>query len=293
MPLSSLLRLILLAAIWGGSFLFMRIASPVLGAPWVAESRVALAAFFLAAVALYLGRQLKPLRYWRHYLILGVFNSALPFLLFAYAAQTITASLLAILNATAPIWGAAIAGFTGRQPLTARRVLGLGSGAIGVAILVGFDLTGTSGYGLSAVSAALAASFCYGIASNYAAGAPAVDGFNNAHGSMWASAIVLLPVMLLFPITEMPTPGVVSAVVALGVMCSGIAYILYFRLIHDEGAISALSVTFLVPVFGVLWGYLFLDEAIGWHTVSGALVVLFGIMLVTGFSLRSLRSRKS
>jgi len=292
MPISSFLRLILLAAIWGGSFLFMRIASPVLGAPWVAGFRVALGAIFLAAVALYLSRQLKTRKYWRHYLVLGLFNSALPFLLFAYAAQTLTASLLAILNATAPIWGATIAGFTGRQPLTGRSIMGLGLGVMGVSILVGFDLTNTEGLGFPAVSAALGASFCYGIASNYAAGAPAVDGFNNAHGSMWASAIILLPVAALFPVAETPGPGIMSAVIALGVLCSGIAYILYFRLIHDEGATSALSVTFLIPVFGVLWGYLFLEEAIGWHTVSGALVVLLGTMLVTGFSLRSLRAMR-
>ena len=110
----------------------MRIAAPVLGAAWVAELRLVLAALFLAAMGFYFSKKLETAKYWRHYLILGLFNSAIPFLLFAWAAQTLSASLLAILNATAPIWGAAIASVTGRQPLTARILLGLGLGAIGV-----------------------------------------------------------------------------------------------------------------------------------------------------------------
>jgi len=268
----------------------MRIAAPALGAAWVAEARVVLAACFLAAVGLYLGKKLETRTYWRHYLILGLFNSALPFLLFAYAAQTLSVSLMAILNATAPIWGAAIAGITGRQKLHAKGLVGLLFGAAGVAILVGLDLNSASGQNMAAVGAALTASFCYGIASNYAANAPAVESYNNAHGSMWASFLLLLPVVAFYPLADIPSTGILSALLALGVLCSGIAYLLYFKLIRDEGATSALTVTFLIPIFGVLWGYLFLNEVIGWHTVLGAIVVLIGTMLVTGFSLRSFRN---
>jgi len=291
MSRSSFIRLILLAAIWGSSFLFMRIAAPVLGAVWVAELRLVLGALFLATVGLYLSKKLEVGKYWRHYLTLGLFDSAIPFLLFAWAAQTLSASLLAILNATAPIWGAAIASVIGRQPLTARILVGLSLGAIGVTILVGFDMSVSSPHSMLAVTAVLGASFCYGIASNYAFSAPAVGSFNNASGSIWASVLLLLPVMAFFPVAEIPNTGIVSAVFALGVICSGVAYLIYFRLIEDEGATSALSVTFLVPVFGVLWGYIFLDEAIGWHTLTGAAVVLAGIVLVTGLSLRTLRGR--
>ncbi len=289
MPVSSFIRLVLLAAIWGGSFLFMRIATPSLGPAWVAGSRVTLAAIFLAVVAIVLGKQLQARRYWRHYFLLGLLNSAMPFLLFAYAAQTLSASLLAILNATSPMWGAVIAALTGRQALSGKSVTGLGLGTIGVAILVGTDTGGISAHSLPAIAAALTASFCYGIASNYAASAPRLEPYNNAYGSMWAAVFILLPVTALSPITEVPSTGIVFAVLTLGIVCSGIAYLMYFRLIKDEGATSALSVTYLVPLFGILWGYLFLHEALGWHTMIGALVVLAGTMLVTGFSLRAFR----
>lgn len=290
MGLSGFLRLLLLAAIWGSSFLFMRIAAPVIGAVWVTELRVVLAAVFLAGLGFYLKKRLQPVRYAQHYLTLGFFNSAFPFLLFAYAAQTVAASLLAILNATAPIWGAVIAAASGREPVTKRTLLGLGFGIVGVVLLVGFDASMASEAALPAVFAALAASLSYGIASNYVASASNVDSFGNAQGSMWASTLFLLPLAVFYPLREVPPPAVISAVATLGILCSGIAYILYFRLIHDLGAISALSVTYLVPLFGILWGYLFLSESIGWHTLSGAVIVLTGTMLVTGFSPRALRA---
>jgi drug/metabolite transporter (DMT)-like permease len=94
---------------------------------------------------------------------------------------------------------------------------------------------------------------------------------------------MLAPVMLLFPIQADISLNVALAVLALGVICSGVAYLLYFRLVQDEGATPALTVTFLIPVFGVLWGHVFLNEALGWHTFIGAAVVITGTSLVTGF----------
>ena len=113
MPPAGAARLLTLAAIWGGSYLFMRIAAPEIGAYWVAETRLVLAALFLSLTALWLKNALHAARYWRHYVILGLFNSALPFLLFAYAAETLSASLLSIINATAPLWGALIGAAAG------------------------------------------------------------------------------------------------------------------------------------------------------------------------------------
>jgi drug/metabolite transporter (DMT)-like permease len=107
---------------------------------------------------------------------------------------------------------------------------------------------------------------------------------------MWASSVMVLPVLPFFPMSAVPTPGIVGAVVALGVLCSGIAYILYFRLIEEVGTTSALTVTFLNPVFGILWGALFLGETIGWYTIAGSAIVLVGTALVTGFVPRFGRS---
>ena len=283
MNTANFLRLLLLAAIWGGSFLFMRISAPVLGPAVLIEYRVLFAALFLAAVGLILKKRLALRANWKHYLMLGFFNSALPFLLFAYGARTLTASVLSVLNATAPMWGALLGALWARQAITARAGLGLLLGTAGVALLVGFDdVSALPGAGL-AIAAALAAALCYGIASIYAKSAKSVEPFANAHGTMWAATLFVLPALPFFPAPASPTPGVWAAVLALGVLCSGIAYLIYFRLIDEVGPTSALTVTFLNPVFGILWGALFLGETVGWHTLAGSSIVLVGTALVTGF----------
>ena len=276
-------KLVALAAIWGGSFLFMRLSVPTLGPALTIEGRLLSAALFLAVVALVLKKPLMLRRHWKHYLILGFFNSGLPFLLFAYAAQTLSASMLSVLNATAALWGALITAAWTRQRLAPRTLAGLGLGIVGVALLVGFDhVSSRPGAGL-AIAAGLGAAFCYGIASLYAKLAPAVDPFANTHGSMWGSALVVLPALAFATPVASPDGGVIGAVLALGVLCSGIAYLLYFKLIADVGAASALAVTFLTPLFGILWGCLFLHEVLGWYTLPGAVLVIGGTALTTGF----------
>jgi drug/metabolite transporter (DMT)-like permease len=288
MSLNNIARLILLAAIWGASFLFIRIAVPTFGPAFLMNGRVLFAALFLLFVGLLLKKRLSLLTNWQHYLKLGFINSALPFLLFAYAAGVLTASLLSVLNATAPIWGAVIGILFYRQPLSVKVLIGLVLGVTGVAILVGFDPVLLQPGALLAVAAAASAACCYGIATHYTRRAKAVEPFANAHGSMWGALCCLLPVTLLFPIQQTITPGVAAAVLALGVICTGVAYLLYFKLVQEVGATSTLTVTFLIPVFGVLWGALFLGEQVGWHTLLGSLTVLTGTALVTGFSPRKL-----
>ena len=286
MNTANFLRLLLLAAIWGGSFLFMRIGAPVMGPAVLIEYRVLFAALFLAAVGLVLRKKLELRAHWKHYLMLGFFNSALPFLLFAYGARTLTASVLSVLNATAPMWGALLGAVWARQSITLRGGLGLLLGTVGVALLVGFDdVSRLPGAGL-AIAAALAAAVCYSIASLYAKSARSVEPFANAHGTMWAATLFVLPALPFFPSPGTATAGVWATVLALGVLCSGIAYLIYFRLIAEVGPTSALTVTFLNPVFGILWGALFLGEAVGWHTLAGAAIVLVGTALVTGFAPR-------
>jgi drug/metabolite transporter (DMT)-like permease len=197
---------------------------------------------------------------------------------------------MAVLNATAPMWGALLGAVWNRQPIRARTALGLVLGTLGVALLVGFDhATSRPGAGL-AVAAALLGAFSYSVASLYARTATSVEPFANAHGTMWTSALMVLPALPLFPPAGAPTAGIVGAVVALGVLCSGIAYILYFRLIEQVGTTSALTVTFLSPVFGILWGALFLGETVGWYTIAGSAIVLVGTAFVTGFMPRVKRT---
>ena len=295
MNLPSFLRLLCLAFLWGGSFLFMRIGAPVLGPVWMLEARVGFAALFLAAIALLLRRGLALRRHARHYLLLGLVNSALPFLLIGIAARTLPASLMSVLNASAPIWGALIGAVWTRSPLSARTLLGLALGVAGVALLVGLDgavLQPGAGW---AVLASLGATFCYGVASVYAKSARSAQGvepFANAHGSLWAATLLVAPALPFFPPAAPAGPGVLAAMLALGVLSSGVAYLLYFRLLDDIGPMRTLTVTFLIPVFGVLFGHVFLGEPVGWHTLAGAAVVLAGTALVTGFSLSTLLPRK-
>ncbi|GLO63264.1 hypothetical protein MACH09_37720 [Vibrio sp. MACH09] len=292
MPISSAIQLILLAAIWGSSFLFMRIAVPALGPAMMIELRVLLAALFLFVVAIVMKRRLDFFQYKMHFFIIGLFNTALPFLLFAYAVQTLNASTLSILNSTAAIWGTAIGVFWTKTPLTRKKTVGLCLGVLGVVVLVGWDAGQLEeGSGL-AIFAGIMAAACYGIASNYTKTAPPMSSFNNAHGNMWAASLIVLPLLPFFPVKEAIGVEISLSVIALGVLCTGIAYLLYFKLIADVGAASALSVTFLIPAFGIFWGHLILDEPIGWNTVFGTLLVVSGTMLVTGFSLKAFVNKK-
>ncbi|MDQ2820282.1 MAG: DMT family transporter [Pseudomonadota bacterium] len=283
MTTANLLQLFVLAAIWSCSFVFMRIAAPVLGPAVLIEYRLVFAAVFLLIVGLVLKKKLDVRAHWRHYLILGFFNSALPFFLFAFAARTLSASVLTVLNATAPMWGALLGAAWTRTAIQPRTALGLLLGTAGVALLVGFDHVSKRPGAAIAVAAALVAAICYGIASLYAKTAKSVEPFANAHGSMWAAAILIVPLLPFFPSPGQPTIGIMGATLALGVVCSGLAYIIYFKLIAEVGAASALTVTFLTPIFGILWGALFLGEVVGWYTVAGSAIVLLGTALVTGF----------
>jgi drug/metabolite transporter (DMT)-like permease len=293
MSLINIARLLLLAAIWGASFLFIRIAVPTLGPAFLMNGRVLFAAVFLLLVALVLKKRLLLVEHWRHYLQLGFINSALPFLLFAYAAGVLTASLLSVVNATAPIWGALIGILFYRQPMSVKVFCGLVLGVSGVAILVGFDPVLLQPGALLAVAAAASAACCYGIATHYTRRAKRIEPFANAHGSMWGALCCLLPATVVFPVQQSLTPGVALAVLTLGVLCTGVAYLLYFKLVQEVGATSTLTVTFLIPVFGVLWGWLFLQEQIGWHTLGGSLTVLTGTALVTGFQPATLWRQRS
>ena len=286
MSLASVLRLVLLAAIWGGSFLFMRLTASSLGPVFLIEGRVLAAALCLLLISFYLRRKLSFLSHAKHFFIIGAFNTALPFLMFAYAAQTLNASTLAILNSTAPLFGAVIASVWQKERLKVKASVGLLIGILGVCVLVGQQALALGEQGLLAISACLLAAFMYGVSANYTKVAPVVAPFENAHGSLWAAVIIVLPLLPFMPIRDPITLPISLSVLALGIVCTSFAYLLYFRLVKDDGPASALSVTFLVPLFGIVWGHLFLEEAIGLNTLLGASLVIIGTILVTGFSFK-------
>ena len=183
MDAASLLRLFLLASIWGGSFLFMRVGVPVFGPGPLIAWRILIAAIVLWLASFWLRKKLELRHLWKHFLLIGLFNSALPFLLFAYAAQSLSGSLLAILNATSPLFGAVIARLYLRTPLDRFAVLGLLCGLGGVAVLVGGGISPSGGDEETAIVAGLMAPCCYGLASAYTKAHPSsATAFDNAHG---------------------------------------------------------------------------------------------------------------
>lgn len=278
-----LLDLTLLAALWGGSFLFMRYAVPDFGVVPLIWLRVALASVCLLPLLL-MKRQFGALRRQAGALtVMGLFNSGLPFLLIAWATLSITAGLASIMNAMTPVFTALIGALWLGDRLDGRRGLGLLLGLAGVALLAADKADFRPGGSGWAIVAMLLATACYGFAANhtrrYLQGVPALV---NATGTQLVSALVLLPPALWSWPERMPGLGPWLAALVLGVACSALAYLLFFRLIARVGASRAVTVTFLVPVFGTLWGALFLGEPVTASMLAGGAVVLLGTGLATG-----------
>ena len=275
--------LVLLAALWGGSFLFMRYAAPAFGALPLMWLRVAIATVCLLPLLVWRG-QVGALRERIGVVtVMGLFNSAIPFVLIAWATLSITAGLASILNATVPIMTALIGAVWLRDRLGAGRVAGLVIGMAGVVLLAADKADfkpGGSGWALLAM---VGATLCYGFAANFTkrhlTGVPPMV---NAAGSQIVSAVALTPFALWTWPAQTPAPLAWAAAAVLGVGCTAIAYVLFFRLIERVGASRAVTVTFLVPVFGTLWGALFLGEAVTGSMLLGGAVVLVGTGLSTG-----------
>ncbi len=273
--------LVVLAAIWGSSFLFIRIAVDELGPAALTEARVLLAAVPVAAFVLVRGGRLALRERWRDFLVLGTFAAALPFGLIALAELELPASLASILNATPPIWSAVIAALLFGERFTPRLAAGLGLALGGVALVVGLAPVDVDIPFVLAALAMLVSGVLYGAMALFSARRmKGVAPLRLVVGQHAAAAVVLLPAVALVPVREAPEVGEWGAVLALGLICTALAFVLYFRLIAEVGATRTLTVTFLVPVFGVLWGAVFLGEELRPAQGLGALVLLAGVWLV-------------
>lgn len=271
-------RLTLLGAIWGASFLFTRIVSPAIGPLLTADLRMLVAGVALVIWFRMTGFDPEWRRWLREYAVVGLLTSGIPFLLYAYAALSLTAGQMSVLNATSPMWGALMAAALLGERLTARRIGGLALGIAGVALIAR-----PSGEALQLlpVAACLGAAWCYGFTGAYlkrwARAAPARG---MAVGTQVAAGVLLMPLAALWPPAAPPTPLVVACVLALGLVCGAVAYLLYFRLIQDVGPAGALTVTYLTPLFGMLWGALFLGEVLTISMLAGAALVILGTVFV-------------
>lgn len=276
--------LLLLGAVWGASFLFSRIAVPEFGAIALVEIRVLIAAVFLLALLAWRGglgglrKSARPLA------IAGALNSGFPFVLFAYSTLYVTAGVAALVNAAVPLFAAVVAYAWLRERLTAARTLGVVIGFAGVLVLVWDKASFGGGSGTGwAIAAGLLASASYGIAVNYTkkklSGVPSLVA---ATGSMLASTVMLAPLSLFTWPAVTPSLRSWLAVIALGVACTAFAFILYFRLIARIGPTKTTAVTYLIPVFGMIWGLLFLHEAITTSMLVSCGIILLGTALATG-----------
>ncbi len=279
------LRIVVLAAIWGASFLFLRVAAPVLGPAPTAISRLFIGGAALALWVQWREGGIEWRAHWRSYAALGLLNSGAPFLLFSLAAQRLPASYLILLNATTPLFGALLSAISLGERLRVIQVASLAAGLLGVAIVAGLGPLDIGVPELVAIACGLGAAFCYALATLRIRRSALTSSPNTqAAMSQLAAGILMLPLLALAPI---PAPStlplnVILAALALGLLCSGLAYMIYFRLVVDVGPSRTLTVTFLSPPFGIAWGALVLGESITWQMLLGTALVLCGTFGILG-----------
>ncbi len=275
--------LLLLSALWGASFIYIRVAVPALGPFVLVELRVGLAAVVLALCAALVGRLPKLRRRWRQFVLLGAVNVAIPFSLISTAEINLTASLAAILNSTTVMFTAVVAAVWMGDALTARKLVGVALGIVGVTVLVGWNPITMNWTVALSVGAMLAASLAYALGSVYAkrtfADSPPLA---IASGQLTAAAMLMLPLAAVSAPEQSPSTIVVLSVLGLALPSTAVAYMLYFRLIANVGPTSTSTVTLLVPLFGLLFGVVLLDEPVGVGTLAGLVLILSSVTLITG-----------
>ena len=281
MGTADLARLTGLAAIWSLSFVFMRIVAPALGPVWTAALRVLIPRGVLIAWLACTRHDAKLRQHWRAYLAIGAANSAVPFALFAYAALTLPASYLAILNATVPLYAVVLAAIWLDEPLTFAKLAGIASGIAGVGIVTGVGGVEMDANAWLAAGAVLVATFCYALVGVgiklHGQGLPP---YGIAAWSQLFAGLVLIP-----PGAIVQPPGPITFVVianlaGLAILCSGVAYLLYYRLIRDIGPTRTATLTFLLPAFGIVWGWLLLGESVTLTMLAGTALIVGGTAAV-------------
>ena len=285
--------LVLLSILWGGSFFFAKVALAELGPFTIVFFRVALAALALNVVAAALGQSLwRAGMPWGQLLVMGALNNALPFSLIFWGQTTITSGLASILNATTPLFTFAVAHVLTRdERMTVRKLVGVLAGLAGVAVLIGPDLGGS----IWGEIACLAAALSYAFAGIYGRRFKAlgVQPLQAAAGQLTASAILILPIMLLVePAWTAPSAVTWGAVAGLALLPTALAYVIYFRILAAAGATNLLLVTFLIPVTAILLGAAFLGERLEPRHFAGMALIGVGLAAIDGRITARLRAAK-
>jgi drug/metabolite transporter (DMT)-like permease len=276
-------ELLLLASLWGASFIFMRIGTPEFGPIMFIALRTLTASLLLIPLVFISKKQSQFNGYKAKIFIVGLFNTAIPFVLFSYATLTLSGGLTSVLNATTPMFGAIVAYLWFRDKLTISAMFGLLIGFVGVYFLMLDKISLQQESILLPTLAALTASFSYGLSANYTK--RYLTGISStvlASGSQVSATLVLLPLSLFFIPTHWPSNTAIMSVLILGILCTGVAYIIFFHLIAHLGPARTISVTYFIPAFGLFWGSLFLDEVITSSMIVGCGFILTGVALATG-----------
>ena len=282
MGLRDIAALLLLASIWGGSFIFMRVAAPEFGIYVLVAIRTVLATCVLLPILMMTGGVNQIFRYWFPIALVGLANTAVPFVLFNYSSLHLEAGVNAILNATAPMFGALVAWLWLGDKLTPTAIAGLALGFLGVTVISQQKL-GEGDISFVPILTALLATTCYGIAASMMKRwLQGVRPLVVATGSQAMASIMLAPFALSTLPATMPSTNAWLNAVALAILGTAIAYILYFKLIANVGPAKAISVAYMVPLFGIIWGVLFLQEHLSLQTIVGGVMILTGVALTTG-----------
>ncbi len=294
MKLHELGMLVLLGAVWGASFLFIRESAHALGPFLLMLCRVLLAGTALLVYVRFTGYRLDFGGKWKQFLVLGLISTSLPFSLIAISELNLSASLAAILNSTTPLFTAISAAIWMGDTLTKRKLAGVVLGIVGVSVLAGWSPGEMDQTMLLSIGASVMAAVSYGIGGVYAKkNFDGIRPMDMTIGLMFASSVILLvPAGATLP-DHMPATGPILAALALAFLSTAFAYQIYFRLLASTGPTKTLSVTFLVPMFGLLWGALFLGEQINAGIIAGLLIILTSVFMVTEVNWRLLLPRPS
>lgn len=282
MDLRSWIVLGLLGLIWGSSFLFIKVGVAEMPPAWLVAGRLLMGALFLYAILRWRKESLPPRRLWPALAATTFFNSAFPFLLIAWGEQWVSSGLASVLNATTPLFSVVIASTAGDERLSWQKIAGVTIGFVGVFVLIGVNLREVTQSTLGEL-AIIAASACYAIGALFARrwlkGSRPVP---LATGQMLLGFLMILPLIFLPANRPAVVPSTVAlgSVAALGFFGSGLAYVLYYRLISTVGATRTLIVTYIIPVMALLWGWLLLNETLSIRTFAGMGLIISGIVLV-------------
>ena len=297
MGLQQWLMLFVLSVLWGGSFFFMKVALAELPVFTIVLLRVSSAALmlylFLNVTKIAIPTALKV---WRLFFYLGFFNNIVPFALIIYGMSDIASGLASIINATTPLFTIVVAHFaTADEKMSFNKVLGVVLGILGVSLLMGSEVFAGASQSVVAMMACLAAALSYAISSLFGRQFKAlhVPSSVGAFGQVFASSLLLIPIVFIFeqPLSlQMPSTMTILSILALGILSTAFAYVLYFKLIEQAGATNAVLVTLLVPLSAIMLGWLVLGEQLQFNHFLGMLSIGFGLLAIDGRVLKKLRA---